>query len=184
MSQLTSSHQAKLAPLIKYMEGLTERPALEDVTQRLEELEISCDELGQHVEFHNNCYKRNLIFENDQVQLFCLCWKSGQHSPIHDHANSICAVKVISGIASETVFENTPSGYLKAVSTTDYSDGVVGSQDDDIHQITNHQGAAENLVTLHCYAPPIKRMNTYSLDSKYSQIYEPIDEQQRNNSGT
>lgn len=168
---------------MEYMKGLTERPSLEEVVEKLNEFEISVEELGSHVRFHSSHYRRNLMFENEHVQLLCLCWKSGQRSPIHDHANSICGVKVITGIASETVYEMTPSGYIKPTSTVDYGAGVVGSQDDDTHLIANLQGAGEDLVTLHCYAPPLKKMKTFLNDSTFSQVYEPINEMQINGSG-
>jgi len=183
MNQTFENYHPKLAPFMDYMKGLTERPALEEVVDKLNEFEISTEELGAHVQFHNSSYRRNLMFENEHVQLLCLCWKSGQRSPIHDHADSICGVKVITGIASETIYELTPSGYIKPVSTVDYGEGVVGSQDDDTHQIANLQVADENLVTLHCYAPPLKRMQTFSIDSKFAQLYEPINEMHIDGSG-
>ncbi len=173
----------KIIPFMKYMEGLTERPKLEDLVERMKSFDITVEELGQHVQFHSNHYRRNLMFENEHVQLLCLCWKSGQRSPIHDHADSICGVKVISGVCSETIYEPTPSGYLKPLSTVEYGVGVIGSQDDDTHQVSNYQSEGEDLVTLHCYAPPLTRMKTFSNESKFSQIYEPINEWQMDGSG-
>ncbi len=183
MNKTFKNHHEKLAPLMEYMRGLTERPPLEEVVSKLNDFDISVEELGEHVQFHSNHYRRNLMFENKHVQLLCLCWKSGQRSPIHDHADSICGVKVISGVASETVFEMTPSGLMKPISTVDYYEGVVGSQDDDIHLMANLQGAEEDLVTIHCYAPPLKKMQTFSIDSKYAQVYEPINEMHIDGSG-
>ncbi|MGJ8655994.1 MAG: cysteine dioxygenase [Akkermansiaceae bacterium] len=166
-----------------YLERLTARPPLEEVVQKMQAFDISIEELGDYVQFHGNHYRRNLIFENKHVQLLCLCWKSGQRSPIHDHAESICAVKIITGIASETIYEKTPSGYIKPVSTIDFNKGVIGSEDSDTHQVSNLQNPDEDLVTLHCYAPPLKRMKTFSIDSKYSQVYEPVNEWHMDGSG-
>jgi len=183
MNQTFKNYHEKLAPFMKYMEGLTERPALEEVVERMNAFDITVEELGENVQFHSSHYRRNLMFENEHVQLLCLCWSSGQRSPIHDHADSICGVKVVTGVASETVYEMTPSGFIKPISTIDYGEGVVGSQDDDTHQIANLQGAKEDLVTLHCYAPPLKRMKTFSIDSKFAQVYEPINEMHMDGSG-
>ncbi len=169
-------HYSKIAPFMEYLEGLTARPALEEVRQKMQEFDVSTDELGGYVQFHSDHYCRNLMFENEYVQLLCLCWKSGQRSPIHDHAKSICGVKVITGVASETIYEMTPSGAIKPISTVDYPEGVIVSEDSDIHHVSNLQGENEDLVTLHCYAPPLKKMKTFSIYSKYAQVYEPVNE--------
>lgn len=183
MGEICHNYHEKLIPFIEYMEALTERPDLEEIVEKMKAFEISEVELAEHVQYADGHYRRNLVFENEHVQLLCLCWKSGQRSPIHDHAESICGVKVITGIASETVFEMTPCGFMKPVSTIDYGEGVVGSQDDDTHQISNLQEAAKNLVTLHCYAPPLKKMKTFSIDSKISKVYEPVNEIYMDGSG-
>lgn len=176
MSLSTIHYPEKLACFIEYLQGLTARPAIEDLVEQMKSFNITVEELGGFVQFHERGYRRNVVFENEYVQLLCLCWRSGQRSPIHDHAQSICAVKVVEGIVSETMYEMTPSGYIKAVSTVDYGQGVIGSEDDDTHQVANLQEEGQDLVTLHCYAPPLKKMKTYSIDSKFSQMYEPVNE--------
>jgi len=92
-------------------------------------------------------------------------------------------VKIISGVASETTYEQTPSGYLKAVSTSDFGEGVVGSQDEDIHQMANLQAPGEDLITLHCYSPPLTKMKTFDIDSQKVQIYQPVNETHMDGSG-
>lgn len=183
MSLVAEKFHPKILPFMNYLAGLTERPELGDLVEQMKGFEITLEELGGFVQFHSNHYRRNLIFENEHVQLLCLCWRSGQRSPIHDHARSICGVKVLEGICSETIYESTASGYIRPASTLEYGLGVIGSQDDDIHQVSNYQGESHDLVTLHCYAPPLKRMKTYSNESKFSQIYEPINEWQIDGSG-
>lgn len=177
------AHHPKMAPFMEYLEGLTARPSLDELVQKMEEFDISTEDLGEHVQFHSNHYRRNLMFENEHVQLLCLCWKSGHRSPIHDHAASICGVKIITGVASETIYEMTPSGYIKPVSTVDFGVGVIGSSDSDTHQVSNLQGPENDLVTLHVYAPPLKKIKTFSIDSKYAQVYEPVNEWHMDGSG-
>ena len=183
MQMTLEKHHPKIAPFMEYLEGLTARPPLEEVVQKMESFDISTEELGDYVQFHSNHYRRNLMFENEHVQLLCLCWKSGQRSPIHDHAQSICGVKVITGIASETIYEMTPSGYIKPISTEDFGKGVIGSEDSDTHQVSNLQEQSQDLVTLHCYSPPLKKMKTFSIDSKFAQVYEPVNEWHMDGSG-
>lgn len=140
----------------------------------MEAFEISHDELAPYIHFRSGQYQRNLIFENEHVQLLCICWKAGQRSVIHDHANSACVVKTLTGIASETTFDRDSNGYIKEVKTIEYTEDVMGSEDDDIHQISNLQENGEDLITLHCYSPPLKSMRVYSLDSMAAEPFEPI----------
>ena len=180
---MKGNQHPKIAPFIEYLESLSSRPPLEEVVQQLKAFDISMEELGENVQFHSNHYGRNLMFENEHVQLLCLCWKSGQRSPVHDHADSTCAVKIITGVASETIYEMTPSGFIKPIATVDFHEDVIGSKDSDIHQVSNLQAPGLDLVTLHYYAPPLKRMKTYSTDSKFSQVYEPVNEAHIDGSG-
>ena len=93
-----------------------------------------------------------------------LCWKNGQRSPIHDHTGSACVVRVLRGTLTETLFELVPSGHIKATFSRDFIEGsLMGSEDTDIHQVSNLQAANADLVTLHIYTPPLNRMNTFSL---------------------
>jgi len=147
LMQMTSVTQnPKITQLIEYLEGLTQRPALSEVTQQLESFDITTEELGDYVQFKSH---------------------------IHDHAESSCGIKVVTGIISETVFERNSEGYIEPVSTTHFGKGVLGSEDSDIHQISNLQGPDQDLVTIHCYAPPLKKMKVFSLDSKCAQEYQP-----------
>jgi cysteine dioxygenase len=96
--------------------------------------------------------------------LLVLCWKNGQRSPIHDHAGSTCGLRVLRGVMTETAFVFTPNGHVKAMGSRDLAEGAVcGTQDDDLHQISNLQAGDAELVTLHVYTPPLVWMGTYSM---------------------
>ena len=49
---------------------------------------------------------------------------------------------------------------------------VCGSQDGDIHQVSNLAPNDSALVTLHIYSPPLLRMGTYSLTNPEVRIFE------------
>jgi len=164
----------KESNFLEFLDQLTERPSLEELVSQMKAFDISLEELSKYVHFRNGQYQRNLIFENEHVQLLCICWKAGQRSTIHDHANSACVVKTITGIASETTFERDSDGYIKELTTVDYIEEVMGSEDDDIHQISNLQTNGEDLITLHCYSPPLTNMRKYSLNCKTSESVEPV----------
>jgi cysteine dioxygenase len=130
----------------------------------LQSLEIEPAELDEHVRFSARTYARNLVRQGPWYNLLVLCWKNGQRSPIHDHAGSSCAVRVLRGVLTETAFVFAPHGRVKAVGSRDLTAGAVcGGQDLDVHQVSNLQDGDADLVTLHVYSPPLRLMGTYSL---------------------
>jgi hypothetical protein len=73
-------------------------------------------------------------------------------------------VRVLRGTLTETLFEFAPNGLVKASFSRDFPVGsVIGSEDTDMHQVSNLQSGDADLVTLHVYAPPLLTMGTYSL---------------------
>jgi cysteine dioxygenase len=71
---------------------------------------------------------------------------------------------VLKGTATETLFERTSAGHVYATSSRKLPTGhCCGSQDSDIHQISNLESDGGDLVTLHIYSPPLLVMGTYSL---------------------
>jgi cysteine dioxygenase len=107
---------------------------------------------------------RNLVRAGPWYYALVLCWKNGQRSPIHDHHGSSCAVRVLRGTLTETIFEFAPNGMVKAAFSRDFFPGsVFGSEDTDLHQVSNLQAGSADLVTLHVYSPPLMHMGTYSL---------------------
>jgi cysteine dioxygenase len=153
-----------LNDLIAFLDSLQRRAPLPQLVAELSELRVDCDELGEHVRFSDQQYARNLVREGPWYQLLVLCWKNGQRSPIHDHAGSTCGVRVLRGVLTETAFAFAPNGHVKAVGSRDLAEGqVCGTQDDDLHQISNLQAGEADLVTLHVYTPPLVWMGTYSM---------------------
>ena len=68
---------------------------------------------------------------------------------------------------TETLFEFAPNGHVKASFSRDLEPGqVVGSEDTDMHQISNLQAGDADLITLHVYTPPLLVMGTYSLSDR------------------
>ncbi len=155
-----------LAQLFDYLDGLRQRPALDDLAGKLEQLDLArtLEELKPQLKFSDAGYQRILLREGPQYHLWAMCWKNGQRSPIHDHAASSCALRVLRGTATVTQFEFAPHGHVKAMGSCDLGPGsICATQDSDLHQISNLQDGTADMVTLHAYSPPLLRMNTYSI---------------------
>ena len=164
----------ELADLVAYLDSLSARADVEKLGQILRQNRASIETLQPFIEFGPLTYRRNLIRQSEWYELLCICWQSGQRSPIHDHAQSTCGLKIMTGVATETLFETTDCGQIKAVGSTDLEVGeVCSTQDADIHQVSNLQSSGSNLVTMHIYSPPIRCMDTYTLTGAEPSIYVP-----------
>ena len=155
---------SNLQKLFDYLDGLQGRAPLPDLVRAVRRAEVTCADVADFVRFSERGYTRNLVRGGPCYNLLVLCWKNGQRSPIHDHAGSSCAVRVLRGTATETQFEFAPNGHVKAIGSRDLPPGsVLGSEDSDLHQVSNLQPGTADLVTLHVYSPPLRVMGTYSL---------------------
>ncbi len=165
---------SKLETLLGELDRLTERAPVEMLGRLLTDLDISIRDVADWVQFNENHYRRNLVKAGKWYHLLVLCWRSGQRSPIHNHAQSTCGLKVLRGVATETKFEMTPSTLVKATMSSELLDGqICASQDADIHQVSNLQAAGSDLVTVHIYSPPLLKMKTYSLIDRTVSDYVP-----------
>ena len=156
-----------LESLFEYLDGLHDRPPLAELTARVSRLQIRCEDVAEFTRFSEQGYMRNLVRAGPWYNVLVLCWKNGQRSPIHDHAGSVCALRVLRGVLTETLFEFTPNGHVKATLSRDFDAGsVVASQDSDLHQVSNLQAGTADLVTLHVYSPALELMGKYSLTDR------------------
>jgi cysteine dioxygenase len=165
---------AKLQPLIDYLDRLTARASIERLSALLNETAVTLDDLREFVEFAPDHYQRNLVCLGEWYEILVICWLSGQRSPIHNHAQSTCGLKVLSGVCSETVFDHAPCGQVVARHTTHATEGhICATQDADTHQVSNLQPAGQNLVTLHIYSPPLRAMERFSITGGAAEIWRP-----------
>jgi cysteine dioxygenase len=149
---------------LSYLDTFQDAIPLEELHTTVQPLQLDLSNLTRYLHFGKKSYLRNLIHEGPCYQALLLCWRSGQRSPIHDHAGSACALKVVQGKALETVFKRGPNGMIYACSSDIKGEGeTVASFDADIHQISNLEPDGCDLVTLHIYSPPLLVMGKYSL---------------------
>lgn len=153
----------KLAELIRYLDSLTARADLAVLSDLLNRVQVSREDLEPVCQFGSRSYRRNVIAHSPQFELLALCWRSGHCTPIHDHKGSSCAFRIVQGTGTEIRFTKTASGLICPAQVTPMHPGYVcAAQDDDIHQIANMQAPGVDLVTLHIYSTPLEKMNTYS----------------------
>lgn len=152
----------KLRPLKDYLCSLESAADLDILEGLLEELELKVEDVAAGCIFDEVTYVRNVIGQSEWFDLVLMCWRPGQVSPIHDHAGSSCAFKVLKGQVTEVRFEPTKRGFARPTGTKVYSEGFICSAyDTETHQIINNEPG--DLVTLHIYSPPLA-MNFYTYD--------------------
>jgi cysteine dioxygenase len=101
-----------------------------------------------YVSLSDECYTRNYVFRSADFEVIVLCWQRGQGSPIHNHANRGCLLRVLAGILSEERFledgSQSTQNYLNNHIT--YIDNSIG-----LHRIRNN--FSQTAISLHIYSP-------------------------------
>ena len=158
-----TSNQHTLNEVAEAINALTSIPTLSLIEQWFSSLLIIQRDFEQYRVFAERSYARNLIVRSPFAELLLLCWRSGQRTPIHDHGGSVGVVLVCEGLLTETMYDRAPEGHVRPHSTFKRSPGsITGADVPDIHQLLNLQPESKHMVTLHCYAPPLSELNTYS----------------------
>ncbi|KXL46422.1 hypothetical protein M433DRAFT_45032, partial [Acidomyces richmondensis BFW] len=108
---------------------------------------------------YSRAYTRNLVDHgNGKSNLLVLVWTPGKASPVHDHANAHCVMKVLKGKLRETLYcwpcQRVDNPTDCATSTTYEAEAVTYMSDRlGLHRIQN-PSPDEVAVSLHLYTPP------------------------------
>jgi cysteine dioxygenase len=163
----TKKRAMTLSELAGRLNSLEDVPSLEDLNRWLLRLELSEDCLRYYRNFKPSTYARNRVMKNEFVEMLVLCWRPAQKTVIHDHNGSHGAVRVCEGILWETMFEKDKDGTLRYKISHEWrSGGVTGADVPDIHILGNPEVSGQDLITIHIYAPPLGKLNTYKVGSK------------------
>ena len=152
-----------LSELAETINSLKEVPSLDKIKEWFSALDLRSRDYERFRIFASRKYARNLVARGEFAELLMLCWRSGQRTPIHDHGGSVGVVLVCEGQLTETMFERAPEGHVRPYDTFKWGPpSLTGADVPDIHQLSNLQSPGRDMVTLHCYAPPLSVLNTYS----------------------
>jgi len=159
----SSASEISLAEAAEIVCNLKAVPTLDEVKEWFSKLLLRQRDYDRYRLFTDRKYARNLVARSSFAELLMLCWRSGQRTPIHDHGGSVGVVMVCEGLLTETMFEHAPGGRVRPYNTYRWGPGAItGADVPDVHQLLNLQPAGRDMVTLHCYAPPLSVLNTYS----------------------
>ncbi|PVH72765.1 cysteine dioxygenase type I [Cadophora sp. DSE1049] len=144
--------------------GLTSEDVdLESLTTLMQEYESNEEEWSRFaLPDLSKGYTRNLVDEgNGKSNLLILVWTPGKGSPIHNHSNAHCLMKILQGELTETRYEfpkhdqeSREEQSMDVIAETTYGDNHVAYMSDDlgVHKVWNR--SANLAVSLHLYTPP------------------------------
>ncbi|MDN4523166.1 cysteine dioxygenase [Fictibacillus fluitans] len=111
----------------------------------------------------NKPYGRQMIYQNDHLEILLMQWSSSMDCSPHDHGQSYGWVQVISGSSDHSIYE-IPSDSLprERVKRKEKSGSFLNVGKGMIHKMGS--AGEEPLITLHVYSPPISGMKVYDLN--------------------
>ncbi|HEX8091620.1 MAG TPA: cysteine dioxygenase family protein [Blastocatellia bacterium] len=155
--------ELSLDEVARIIDGLKKVPTLDEIKEWFSALLMRQRDYESYRAFTKRKYARNLIARSSYAELLMLCWHSGQRTPIHDHGGSVGVILLVEGLLTETMYERMPEGHVRPYNTYKWNPGAItGADVPDIHQLLNLQPEGRDMVTLHCYAPPLSVLNTFS----------------------
>ncbi|TRX89348.1 hypothetical protein FHL15_009785 [Xylaria flabelliformis] len=127
---------------------------VEDLTHLMERYVSDPQEWSQYALSNDNMpYTRNLVDEgNGKANLLVLVWTPGKGSPIHDHGNAHCVMRILHGDLTETRYD-FPDGDkekpMEMKSERVHKEGTVAYMADELglHRVSNH--GSDFAVSLH-----------------------------------
>jgi predicted metal-dependent enzyme (double-stranded beta helix superfamily) len=109
-----------------------------------------------------------LLHRDSDIEVYLVCWMPGHDTGFHDHDDSAAAIAVVAGaVVEERLGLGSPVGAR-------YDAGaVVEVPPEAIHRV-RHAGT-EPAVTIHAYAPPLRRVGTYEVTPDGTLLRHPRD---------
>ena len=161
--QIATSTELSLDEVADRINNLTSVPSLDEIKDWFSALFLRQRDYERYRIFTKRKYARNLIARSEGAELLMLCWRAGQRTPIHDHGGSVGVILLLEGLLTETMYERNAAGHVRPYNTYKWNPGAItGADVPDIHQLLNLQPEGRDMVTLHCYAPPLSVLNTFS----------------------
>jgi hypothetical protein len=105
------------------------------------------------------------LYRDPNVDVWLICWTSGQDTGYHDHDRSAGAVYVCEGTLREDYFQRDPDGWIREKTNTHEAGGHFHFDAADIHGVRHVPGDAD-ATSIHVYSPALWRMGHYEPDAR------------------
>ncbi len=154
----------RLRALVDDLEQAGEVVSRRDAVAALGRAEITWEDVEPYAQPSPLGYARRRIARTDAFELLVMTWMPGQGSVPHDHAGSICALRIVQGHVRDSFFAAARDGLVDRSASSELLEGeVIVDASDDIHALKNDESETGMLVTLHVYAPPLPELRRFAL---------------------
>ena len=112
----------------------------------------------KYVKHTKNSYTRVKLHEQYEYEIYLIIWDYNSKTPIHDHADNGCWLKVLDGKIHEKKYSDT----LNLLHDNVYENGDISYMNNNVgfHSIINSDKIS---YTLHVYSPPNHKTIYFSL---------------------
>lgn len=166
--------------LMAYLAPRHEQLDLDTLLAWVETLKLKPGQFDACRHFAPEKYTRNLIWADERLEVLAMCWEPGQRTSIHNHGESFGIIYVLEGCLFSEAFHRLDRGETPGkarVEATRFEIArpgqVLVSQTGDIHRIGNAPGHADRSVSLHFYARPLNRIETFSESGEVAEVVFP-----------
>lgn len=102
-----------------------------------------------YMDFNHDKYVRTTVYVGEFCEILIISWKVNQKTPIHDHPEGGCVMKVLSGTLIENTYSENNEIHLTSRCLNEGSLSFSKGKKI-VHQIN----AISDSVSLHIYSPP------------------------------
>jgi mannose-6-phosphate isomerase-like protein (cupin superfamily) len=130
---------------------------VEQLKEFAEMLVASPEHWQHHVRHDDDMRVYELIWQDEDVNAWVICWSTDQDTGFHDHDESAAAIAVISGQVREDRLRMASAPRTRVVS----AGSTLTVPAEAIHRVL-HAGE-HPAVTIHAYSPPLVRTGAYRI---------------------
>jgi cysteine dioxygenase len=144
--------------IVQYIRKLDVPLKREEIEQLLSRLIVTAGDYQKYLSYEQTYGRVSVVkSKTEAAELLVMTWRKNQESPIHDHFESACGIRVLEGTMTEIMYEIVRKDRVLKLSAKELSAGIVASSNAsiDIHKVANFHD--DLLVTAHIYSPPLDK---------------------------
>jgi hypothetical protein len=135
----------------------------------LKKLSANHTEVEKHITWSDQCYSRNQVHVSESFEIIVTCWQENQTSAPHDHGGSWGVVVPYVGNIVNRMYKIISQNLVEDIGEIVQRPGEVLFLDSvDIHEVESDPETEGKHISIHCYFPPVTRMNEYEPVAKVS----------------
>jgi predicted metal-dependent enzyme (double-stranded beta helix superfamily) len=150
---VASRMSARLRQLVRQLAHFEDALALGELEAIVAASGIQRADAAPYLSLQTDSYCHRDVYRSSHLEIGCIGWRPGQHTPVHHHAGSACCVLVLDGVLTNAEFPNSEQS-LAVQKRTLHAGDILAYRGHELHRMSNDTLEA-NLFTLHVYSPPL-----------------------------